>query len=325
MRSKNIFSYIVVVALILTGFNLQAQPLDPTPTFKTTHNSSYFRFYYDNDYFTKTDYYYTQGITLEYVHPSLKKNPVSKILVRPKGTYIQYGIAGNLFGYTPTSYESNSILYGDRPFASCITLKFFAIASDSVRKQRFSSAFSAGVIGPAAQGEEIQTGIHRWTNNTLPKGWQYQIKNDAIINYQFTYEKNLLDINNAFVLNTTTEVNIGTLNDKFNDGINLMTGHFNSPFKTSGKGNKKVGYYFYGQSRINVIGYDASLQGGLFNHSSPYTISAGDVSRFTFQADAGIVFNFRKLYLCYSQSYLSREFSTGLYHRWGGISIGFTL
>ena len=309
---------------IIPASHLSAQVIDPTSTFKTTHNTSYFRFYYDNDFFTKTDYYYTQGITLEYVNPALKKLPVSKILVHPGGSNTQYGIAANLFGYTPTSIGSNEILYGDRPFSSAMSLKFFAIASDSVKKSRWSSSFSLGVIGPAAQGEEIQTGIHRWLKNILPLGWQYQIRNDAIINYQLVYEKNLADINNAFLLNTSTEVNIGTLNDKFSDGINFMTGHFNSPYKTGSKSKKKIEYYFYAQSRINLIGYDASLQGGVFNHSSPYTIAAGDISRITLQADAGIVVNFRKLYLCYSQSYLTREFSTGLYHRWGGISAGFT-
>ncbi len=307
---------------MLTAGRLSCQVLDPTATFKTIHSSSYFRLYYDNDYFTKTDYYYTQGITLEYVHPSLKKIPVSKILLHPAGSYVQYGLSANLFGYTPTSYESNSILYGDRPFSSCITLGFFAIASDSSKKQRLSSALTLGVIGPAAQGNEIQTGIHRWTNNPLPKGWQYQIKNDVIINYRVTGEKNLFDAGSAFLVNGTAEANMGTLNDKISTGINLMAGHFNAPYETAAKSKKKIEYYFYGQSRVQLIGYDATLQGGLFNHSSPYTIAAGDITRFTFQADAGIVFNFRSLYLCYSQSYLTREFSTGLYHRWGGISIG---
>ena len=159
----------------------------------------------------------------------------------------------------------------------------------------------------------------------MPKGWQYQVKNDLLLNYQLSYEKNMADLHHAFLLNATAETKIGTLNDKLSGGFNLMAGHFNEPFETHSKSKKKIEYYFYGQSRLHAIGYDASLQGGLFNHSSPYTIAAGDISRIVFQADAGIVFNFRNLFLCYSQSYLTREFSTGLYHRWGGISVGCTL
>ena len=65
---------------MVAGGQVAAQIIDPTVTFKTIHHKSYLRFYYDNDFFTKTDYYYTQGITVEYVHPSLRKNPVTKIL-----------------------------------------------------------------------------------------------------------------------------------------------------------------------------------------------------------------------------------------------------
>jgi hypothetical protein len=313
------------ILLLVAGRQAIGQIIDPTPTFKTIHHKSYLRFYYDNDFFTKTDYYYTQGITVEYVHPSLKKNPVSKILIAPAGSQLQYGMAFNLFGYTPTSIGSNEILYGDRPFASCMALSFFQAASDSVHLRRFSSSLSVGIIGPAAQGKEIQTGIHRWLNNILPKGWQYQVKNDLIVNYRVGYEKKLVSINHAFVLNAAAEIKAGTLNDKISTGFNFMTGHFNDPFRDLSKSRKKIEYYFYGQSRLHAIGYDASLQGGLFNRSSPYTIAAADITRISFQADAGIVVNFRKLYACYSQSYLTKEFRTGLHHRWGGISIGCAL
>lgn len=324
MYTPSLKSLLVTVA-IAACLHGSAQVIDPSATFKSIHSKTYVRLYYDNDFFTKTDYYYTQGITLEYVHPSLKKNPVSKILIHPAGSSLQYGIAFNLFGYTPTSISSDEILYGDRPFSSSMALSFFAAASDSVRKQRITSALSTGIIGPAAQGEEIQTGIHRWLKNILPRGWQYQVKNDVIINYQLGYEKNIISAGNSFLLNAVAAVKAGTLNDKVSAGFNFMAGHFNDPFETVSRSKKKIEYYFYGQSRVHAIGYDASLQGGFFNRSSPYTIAAADLSRITFQADAGIVVNFRKLYLCYSQSYLTREFATGIHHRWGGISIGFAL
>ncbi len=64
------------------------------------------------------------------------------------------------------------------------------------------------------------------------------------------------------------------------------------------------------------------MQGGLFNRKSPYTIVAADITRLTYQADAGIIVNYKKLLLSYSQSFLTKEFSTGDYHRWGGISVG---
>jgi hypothetical protein len=235
----------------------------------------------------------------------------------------QAGVSINLFGYTPTSIASDSVLYGDRPFNSNITFKTFLIQKDAVHHQQVSTAISIGIMGPWALGYEIQYGIHKWLNNPLPHGWQYQIQNDVIINYQVNYEKQLVSAGNNFLLNATGEARLGTLNNRVSGGFNFMGGSFNKRYLPSGK--RKAEYYFYAQGRANVIGYDASLQGGLFNRNSPYTIAAKDVSRLSFQADAGVIVNFKKLYLSYTQSFLTKEFRTGKYHRWGGISIGFSL
>ena len=324
----------VIKSLLYTGFVFilicctgiaKAQLIDNSSTFRNIDQKKYFRFHYDNDYFTKTDEYYTQGITLEYVHPSIKKIPATRLLWKPFNTQPQYGISLNLFGYTPTTITSDSILYGDRPFNANISLKIFSIQADEINRQQISTAFSIGVMGPAALGYEIQYNIHRWLKNPLPHGWQHQTKNDIIINYQLNYEKQLLSAGNNFLLNTTTEVGLGTLNDKLSGGLNFMAGHFNKRFLPPGTEKRKAEYYFYSQGRVSFIGYDASMQGGLFTRKNPYTISGGDISRVTFQADAGIIVNFKKFYLSYTQSILTKEFRTGKYHRWGGVSVGFAL
>ena len=73
---------------------------------------------------------------------------------------------------------------------------------------------------------------------------------------------------------------------------------------------------------ISVIGYDATLQGGLFNKESPYVIPDSKITRATLQNNFGIVMRIKKLYLEYSQSFLTDEFDSGGNHRWGGIRIG---
>jgi lipid A 3-O-deacylase len=315
----------LIILLLFSSIITRAQLIDNSSTFRNINRSSYFRFNYDNDYFTKTDEYYSQGITFDFVHPAIKRFPLAKFLLKPCKTTPQYGVTFNLFGYTPTSITSDSILYGDRPFNASISLKTFLIQADSARHQQLSTAFSIGVMGPAGLGYQIQDNIHRWLKNTIPLGWQHQTKNDIIINYQINYEKQLLNAGNNFLLNATAEARLGTLNNKLSGGFNFMAGRFNKRFLPVTSTKRKAEYYFYTQSRVNFIGYDASLQGGLFNRNSPYTIAGSDVSHVTFQADAGVIVNFKKLYLSYTQSFLTKEFKTGTYHRWGGISIGFAL
>jgi lipid A 3-O-deacylase len=315
----------IFLLLLCSSVIAQAQLIDNNSTFRNLNRNSYFRFHYDNDFFTKSDEYYSQGITMEYVHPSVQRFFLSKLLWKPFKSTPQSGVSLNLFGYTPTSISSDEILYGDRPFNANISFKTFSIQTDSSHQQQLSSAVSIGVMGPAAFGNEIQTSIHRWLDNPIPYGWQNQIKNDIILNYQLNYEKKLLGNANHFLLNTAAEIRAGTLHNRLSGGFNFMAGRFNQRFVSNNAQPKKVEYYFFGQARVNLVGYDASMQGGLFNRKSPYTISSSDISRVTFQADAGLILNLPKLYLSYTQSFLTKEFRTGNYHRWGGFSIGFAL
>ena len=87
----------------------------------------------------------------------------------------------------------------------------------------------------------------------------------------------------------------------------------------------KFQLYAYTQPLVNVIGYDATLQGGLFNHKSVYTLNDSEIERFTLQNNFGLVLQYHALYLEYSRTILTREFSYGSSFKWGGIRIGFKL
>jgi lipid A 3-O-deacylase len=325
MGLKKIIAALILLFII---YKTDAQIIDNTSSFKNSLGNKYFRIHYDNDYFTKTDEYYTQGITLEYAAPDIKKCISSKLLFTPKNTDITYGFRIDNFGYTPTSLRSDSILYGDRPYCGDMSASTFAIAVDTVKQQIIATTFILGLMGQGAGGKEFQTGIHKWLGDYIPHGWQYQIRNDIILDYQINYEKKLWSYNNSFLVNGASELRVGTHSDKVTGGFNFMAGNFNNRFlsvATTKPIRKKVQYYLYGQLVGGLVGYDATLQGGIFDRTSPYTIPTSDISRFTLQGDYGIVVCFRKLYLEYCQSYLTKEFSTGHYHRWGGIRIGFTI
>ncbi len=322
MLSKSIFLSFCCLPFLAWG-----QAVDNMASFRMVAADRFVRLHYENDYFTATDYYYTQGINLEIVDPTYCKFPLSKILAVPKVGKRQYGISIEHNGYTPTSIESNAILYGDRPFAASLMLKTFVMTVDGARHRRITSSFSVGVIGPTAGGYEMQKSIHAWIGATEPLGWQFQIQNALILNYEAGIEKNIVSADNRFLINAFGLARVGTLNTKLSSGMILMWGRLN-PAITSvfGAGdnahNHKVYFHLYAQPMINVIGYDATMQGGVFNHDSPYTLSSSEVEHITFQGNYGAVLSFGSMYLEYFKTILSKEFTTGLYHRWGGIRVG---
>ena len=210
------------------------------------------------------DYYYTQGINLEYVHPALRKFPLTKLLVKLPGSIYKYGLALDHAAYTPTSIAADHILYGDRPYSASLTFKTFTISTDAIRTQHLSTSLILGILGQSAFGQEMQTGIHTWTGNPLPMGWQFQIKNDVIVNYQVNYEKRIWNPGSALQIGAAAEARLGTFQQKLGAGFTMMAGHFNDPYQNNtGQKSRKLQYYFFAHPFVNLVGYDGTLQGGL--------------------------------------------------------------
>ena len=324
--------FFVFCLSLLYSLSFFPQAIDNTASFRNINADHYFRLHYENDFFGGRDRYYTQGINLETVHPSFKKFPLSKLLPAPKNSIARYGICLEHNGYTPTSIIADTILYDDRPYAAAVFLKNFLISNCLQKRYRITSSLSTGIIGGAAGGEWMQKTIHKWIHDRQPKGWQYQIKNDLVLNYETGIEKNILHLKNHLLLNVFAKARIGTLNDKLSTGFALIFGKINSGIASvfSGTENdetkkEKFSFHFYVQPVISAVAYDATLQGGLLNKKSTYKIREKNISPFTFQGNAGIFIQLCRLNLEYFQSVINKEFSTGLYHRWGGVRIGVIL
>ncbi|MFT7273990.1 MAG: lipid A 3-O-deacylase [Spirosomataceae bacterium] len=311
-----------LLILSLSSVTLSAQKIDNLISYRNIDSDNYIRLNYENDYFAASDKNYTQGYNIELVTPGLKKNPINFLFLKPENSATKYGISVEHIGFTPFNYVSPAVQFGDRPFASAIMLKSFSAATNTEKKQRISQSFSVGVIGPAAFAEEMQTAIHKAIGDKKPGGWGNQVQNDVVVNYRLDYEKQLLNLQNLFTLQANSSLQAGTLFTNASAGLNATFGIINSPFSST-ENKRKFQLYVYAQPLAGVVGYDATLQGGVFNKSSPYVISGNNVERFTGQFNYGLVIRINKLYLEYAQTKISREFATGEAANWGGIKIGF--
>ncbi|RMB62873.1 lipid A deacylase LpxR family protein [Dokdonia sinensis] len=312
------------VVLFLVQQLMTAQKIDNLISYRDIKSNNYFRFNYDNDYFAASDENYTQGYSFELVAPYFKTNPANYLFYKPQNAEMRYGLAVEHIGFTPDDYQLPEIQEGDRPFAVAIFLKSFIVATDTEKRSRFTSSISIGLMGPAAFGKEMQTGIHKATGNKIPSGWRNQIKNDVVLNYEVGYEKQLARYRDLFSLQASANVKVGTLFTNASIGMNSTVGIINNGFSTiTNRNGFKL--YAYAQPTVSVVGYDATLQGGLINRDSPYTIASSDVTRVTGQFHYGIVLKTRTLYFEYARSVSTKEITTGSSYKWGGIKIGFTL
>lgn len=313
-----------ILPVLLFPIFLLSQKIDNMASFRDMNSKRYFRFNYDNDYFASRDQEYTQGYSFEWLAPKLAKTPVNLILLQPKKAEKKFGISLEHIGFTPFNIKSPNIQVGDRPFAATIMLKSFSIATDSVQKSRLISSMNVGLIGPGAFGKEMQVAIHEATGNTIPEGWQNQIKNDVVLNYEVSYEKQLLHYKNFFSLQSNARARVGTLFTTAGIGLTSTLGIINSPFSTN-QPKKRFAFYGFAQSIVTIVGYDATLQGGLLNKKSPYTIENKEIERVVAQINFGLIVQTRAMYFEYSRALSTREFETGTSSKWGGIKIGFRI
>ncbi|HEX8515149.1 MAG TPA: lipid A deacylase LpxR family protein [Bacteroidia bacterium] len=291
-------------------------------------HENYFRYTYDNDFFNATDRYYTQGVRLELVLNTLQRNPVSKALLRFEGKNNYHGIAFERDGFTPRSIRVDSVYRGERPYAGFSVLSFFLISLDKAGKQKLYSQLELGVIGPLSMGEEEQKYIHRKLKNIQPLGWEHQVRNDIVLNYTARYEKGLVSHPNVELIGLV-EARAGTLYDDASTGfmmrLGIMHGYFDNPGLSKTPGTRKFQCYFFTRLIVKGVAYNATMQGGIFNRSSPHIISSAQITRIVGLAAAGIVISYKRLSLEYSKSYITPEFNGGLYHGWGraGINVCF--
>ena len=269
------------------------------------------RFDYANDYFTGTDRYYTQGLGLSYFDPALKRSPPLRLLAALPGAEQYPELRLRQSGFTPTSLSSDAPRIGDRPYAATLTLGEVLVSRDAARGLTLPAALDAGVIGPAAGGKWEQIAIHRSTGNQPPRGWDNQIRSDLVLDYSLRLEKTLAAARNAD-FGVAGDAVAGTLYDNAGAGVEGRVGAI-------AEGRRR--FYLFGRAEDTLVGYDATLQGGLLNRRSPYVLTSPQVRRNVMRGDVGFAFDAGNWSVEATRTYLSREFIGGLSHEWVEIGL----
>lgn len=281
----------------------------------------HFRLHYSNDFFTATDYYYTQGVRMELALPAFRFLRKTHLFPGLKnGTNELYALSFNHQCFTPTSIREDIILVNDRPFAGAISLAAQRIVTDTSKNIRITSELQAGGIGACSGCAETQTTIHRWLDGVTPHGWQHQVNNTPLLNYTLTLEKGLLQRERISV-HTAFTGQAGSLYTNAQAALTFRAGRMNPLFNPWQK-NKPFRIWITGTGSAIAVGYNATLQGGLFGKESVYTIPADEIKRIVWRADYGLELAWRGLHVHYLFVDISPEFDTGMRHRWGHCKIG---
>jgi len=280
---------------------------------------------FENDLITyaNTDRYFTNGITFSLQAPWLGKMQLSRLMLPYRHKSISsYSLHLVQNMYTPTDTRIAPVLHNDRPYASFLYLGFRRITSNPQRNFRLTTELDLGYIGPYSPGSYLQTLVHStFPTNDTPMGWETQISTDVLLNYNIRVEKALVAEKN-FMLAANASLKAGSLYTNAGTGFRLQAGkqenYFGSKESTDKPGWQ---YYFFVQAAANVIGYDATLQGGLFNHENIFRLDAKEISHVVGNAEAGFQVLYKGTGLEVAQHWLTPEYKGGMSHKWGRISL----
>ncbi|EAY24797.1 lipid A deacylase LpxR family protein [Microscilla marina] len=270
---------------------------------------------YANDLFTQTDQYYTQGIRLNYASVALTKAWLNRLMIKlPRpSSFVQSGIQLKHEVFTPTDLGTGQVLPNDRPYAGALHIAWWYTQQDTLKQQSLTSAMYLGTIGPAAFAEGMQKTIHEVVNSEQPQGWDNQVAADLIVGYSLRYEKALLGNIHRTNISGLAKVQLSTLITSASVGARA---HWSSSHRA------QLGVQLYGVAYQSWVGYNATLQGGLFNTSSPHKLSNDQIERWLTSLKLGVTLSYGRANIGYAWHYVSPEFVQAQSHRWGALKIG---
>ncbi|HAS40351.1 MAG TPA: hypothetical protein DCS93_07720 [Microscillaceae bacterium] len=286
-----------------------------TTTFGQSLPQQSIDFQYDNDLFTQTDQYYTQGIRWQYTSSQLKRFFLNRMLLKlpnqsqmgnTRTIKLQHAV------FTPTNLGVALPLRNDRPYAGYLTLAYAQQQIDTLHQQILMSGIQIGSIGRPAFAEGMQKTIHDVVNSEQPQGWDNQIAPEALLGYQLYYQKAILGKIQRSHLHLFGQINLGNL---------LTSALVGVGFQLKNRPKARLRWQLSGSTQIQWIGHNATLQGGLFNRSSPHTFTPQQIKRGVVHHQLGGMIGIGQYQVGYAYHLISPEFVDGDNHRWGSLKM----
>jgi hypothetical protein len=293
----------------------------------------------DDSYLAQgSDRYYTAGTFIYYRHALRVDSSLylqNKVLgfelgqklFTPQSGSINYA---NVPVYDDPKYDNPA--YVDRPFAGYL---YVGTNLNLLYKDESNLKLSAqvGVVGPAALGRQTQETLHSLVSLYHPSGWEYQIDNDFEVNLSAEYNK-LFARNSWGDVTLASYLNVGNGFTGAGIGPMFRLGDFNQLFNsesTQSTAIKSANFtplhsrelFFYYKPQLNLVLYDATVQGSLFNARSPTSMEITlTPERFVFSNQFGVGYSGKRFVIDFAAVFHTKDVEQMVQsHQWGDLTV----
>ncbi len=274
------------------------------------YNLKQINFHYANDLYHGTDRYLTQLAFLNYTTAFNKKNSQSA-----------YTIQQNV--YTPSDIFGDTIQKNDRPYAGLLFATYERKNNAVKRQLIIHKQIDLGVLGKAASGYSTQREIHYAVNSRQPLGWQYQLSNSVYANATLGLDKGLV-VKKYVEYIVHGQLQTGTV---FNNlaAAQTIRVHFKNSFFSWKNNTKKNAFRVALQMKneLKYVAYNGTLQGGIGSKNNVYVLQQKDLTPTVYYRQIGLHLAFRHFGIAYSESFITKEFKSGVSHKWSSVNFSF--
>lgn len=261
---------------------------------------------------------------LTYIHPVFTK-PIEYLFPKLTEQATVKLAAVDLFQdlYTPHDYYTTVYDPNARPYAAVLagTYRYAQYSMETKGTLRFNVL--GGLIGKQAMGELIQNGFHDMINNAHAEGWEYQLKSGALINIGAMYEYDWLNAS-AIRLSGLLGADVGTYKINAQLGLGIKLGKNKSIYgmPLQRMEGKKLTHQLVVQSIGYAVGYDATLQGALWQDDT-YALPDEKIKRLLWNTKAEYRVLYRSFQVGVSQSLQTPDFEGALWHKWMTLTLAY--
>jgi lipid A 3-O-deacylase len=273
-----------------------------------------FSFLYANDVYHGTDRYLTQYIRFCLSQP---------FVIKENGLAIQHEYLLQQNVYTPSDIFGDTIQQNDRPYSSFLYVGMNKNIFSPVKKVLLRGQVGLGIIGRHGFGEDMQREIHYAVDSRQALGWKYQVRDAPYIQLGLGTEKSLVSLKHLDII-LQGQVQAGTVFNFIGLGqtTRLQFHHPYFEYLNTAK-CKSFRCYLELKNEIKLVGYNGTLQGAIGSKNNPYTLNQSQITPLVYLTQLGFCIAYNRFGITISESFLSKEFSSGLKHRWGHVVFGY--
>ena len=207
----------------------------------------------DNDslLLNRDDGFYTSGNQIS----------VRKVLnTADKSLIYGWQLGQDLYTASNINLTPENILAVDHPYSGWLYAGVFREFADKTGNAS-RIGLDIGCFGPCAGGEQTQKQLHRLLKQALPQGWSSQLKQEwgAVLSGEWSPTRWV--IAKSIDMQARGKARFGNIFTDASLEANLRFGELSAL-------PEQAANFGFLRGEIKAIGYDATLQGGYFNHQS---------------------------------------------------------